>query len=460
MNRSILRGLCSLLVVASALPFAGIARAQTAVSDWTLLIYVNGKNNLEGAAITDFYEMAEIGSTQSVQVVAQVGRPKKHYSNAEGAWSGVYRFHVKKGQIPRPEHAVFDVQKAGLTTDMADPKTVEDFVRWGTQQYPAKRTMLVIWNHGQGQRFQLEAQHAVRLAGSRAARSAADRQLLLSSSVSADGSTAGHRAISSDDDSRQILYNRQLQDVLEKLAGESIRLDVVGFDACLMSMIETAYAMRKSASYMVASEELEPGNGWNYRTLLTSLTSAPKTDALELSRMIVNAYKDHYRDGDRTTLSAIDLARVEPLAQALSSVSLELLNDLSIQRPLIEKTRKGTASFADWDQPPMRTSIDLKLFLTRLAVANPNAAVKDGIAKTLALLDTVVVENYRASPVTNGGYGGNGLAIYFPRDRATWNADRFNDGYLADNKKFPLEIVTSPTTSGWAKLVRGYLGVP
>lgn len=438
-----------------AFALGAVCSAQGAapkVADWTLLIYVNGKNNLEGAAITDFYEMAEVGSTSQVNVIAQVGRPKLHYSTLEGGWSGVYRFHVKKGQKPRPNTALVDLEASGLNTNMADPKTLEDFIRWGAKTFPAKRTMLVIWNHGQGQRFQLAEDESLKQIASKSARSSDEIQKL-AGQKNPPSTTAGHRAISSDDDTKGILYNRQVQDTLEKLKAEKIEMDVVGFDACLMAMIETAYALRKTAKLMVASEELEPANGWNYRTILKTLVSKPSMDAKALSGLLVARYRDQYQNGDRTTLSAVDLSSVEPLAIALSQLSEHLLANLSVQRPLIWSARSKVKAFADWDNPPLRTSIDLEMFLTALKSKNPDPKAVALIDDTLKLLKKSVIANYRASPVVDDGYGGNGLAVYFPADKQTFLSDRFHDGYLPENKLHPLEIVTSPATSGWSRLV-------
>jgi hypothetical protein len=78
-------------------------------------------------------------------------------------------------------------------------------------------------------------------------------------------------------------------------------MDVIGFDACLMSMLETAYAFRRSASLLVSSEELEPGAGWDYVPIIRSLVSQPKISSVELSKLIVAAYKDRYGDFHNTT---------------------------------------------------------------------------------------------------------------------------------------------------------------
>lgn len=423
------------------------------LADWTLLIYMNAKNSLEGAAITDFNEMAKIGSSKRVNVVVQLGRPRRHHSRAEGTWSGVYRFLVTKGQRPIPSQAVLDLQKKGLGTDMANPDTLEDFLRWGSQTYPAKRKLLVVWSHGQGWRFKPEGEPASTDTPNKVLQSRTERQVL--AGLPGEPRWAGgHRAVANDEDTGHILYNRQIQDSLLKLAQQGLTLDLIGFDACLMSMVETAYALRKTADFMVASEELEPFNGWNYRSILAELNSQPDADPLALAKILVRAYQKQYEDGNRTTLSAISLRHVAPLAQSLSSLAYQLIGDLPAQKDLITQARGGLRAFGDWDQPPLQTSVDLRLFLTHLKKGNPNPAIVNQLNTTLRLLDDVVVEHYRSAPVANDGYGGNGLAIYFPQSKEAFERDRFSDGYQPSNRLHPLEFVTTPETAGWAKLVR------
>ncbi len=430
----------------------------TTEKEWTILVYLNAKNNLEDAGLTDFYEMKQVGSNDKINVVVQLGRPTKHFTTADGNWSGVKRFFVTQTTKPIPEHAVIDLDKKGLNTDMADPSTLEDFIRWGIENYPAKYHMLVIWNHGQGWRFQLADDPNLKNAAAKQQRSNTESQMLIGVQTPI-ATTGGYRAVSSDDDTGGILYNRQIQDVLEKLVTDGKRFDIIGFDACLMSMVETAYALRKTADYMVASQELEPGTGWNYSDILQRLTANPNIKPAELSKLLVESYKSHYKDGNRTTLAAIDLSQIEALAESLSSLSLELLEDLQIQRKNIGAARASTRSFADWAMPPLLTSIDLHLFLSQLHSGNSNQKIKNKIDVVLNKLNNSIISNYRSAPITDDGYGGSGLAIYFPRDKKSFIEDRYSDGYLLTNNSYPLEFVTSPKTNGWAQLILTYLQI-
>ena len=140
----------------------GVSAEDGAQKEWTVMVYMNAKNNLEPFALSNFHSMATVGSTSKVSVVAQLGRPSSfRYTNEDGNWAGVYRFLVNKDSKPRPEQAKVDVAASGDSTDMGSPLALRQFIQWSKKAYPAKRYMLVIWNHGQGWRFQLAANSAV-----------------------------------------------------------------------------------------------------------------------------------------------------------------------------------------------------------------------------------------------------------------------------------------------------------
>ena len=72
-----------------------MARTKRATqAEWTIMVFLNAKNNLEPFAFKNFEQMAAIGSTDKVNVLVEFGRPQNHYSNACGAWSKTLRFRV------------------------------------------------------------------------------------------------------------------------------------------------------------------------------------------------------------------------------------------------------------------------------------------------------------------------------------------------------------------------------
>ena len=393
--------------------------------EWTILVFLNAKNNLEPFAFPNFQQMASIGSTADVKIVVEMGRPKHHHSVQFGAWSKTLRFLIENGTQPTEGHAVADLG----ATNMGDARSLIDFVAWGRRTYPAKRTMLVIWNHGQGWRAPQEE------GGPPPPPPAPPHE--------------GHRYVSNDDDTGDKLYNRAIQDALTAhLDGE--RLDLVAFDACLMSMIETAYALRGVAKVMVGSEELEPGNGWNYVRWLKPLIAARgAVEAADLGRLLVQGMKDEYGDTDPTTLAASDLDQAAPLAAAISAFAEVAIGDLAGNLPAFRAARGACLNYAPGYG---LNSIDLGHYMEQIAHGAFDPKLKQHAAVVLDLLKAAVIDNY-ASKQRKGGWGSNGLAIYYPSSAAAYAKDPDSEGYAAGNKVFPVEFVEKES---WAAFLRRY----
>jgi hypothetical protein len=321
--------------------------AQGSATDWTVMVYMNAKNNLECAGIANFNQMASVGSSDRVSIVVELGRPaKKHYTNDEEGWGGVLRFHVVKGAHPIPSSAIDPDNTSVRNADMGNGGTLSDFVRWTKQNYPAHRYMLVIWNHGQGWRlYQTEALAKTIEVAYRHGFSFVDDAPQPCKGPDQQTLTGGVRSVSFDEDSGNFLYNRAIQNSLRDQ-----HLDILGFDACLMAMIETAYAFRSIAPLMVASEETIPGDGWNYSLFLGNLIQHPAWDAPHLAKDIVQTYKETYQDAGDTTLSVIDLTKVEEASRSLAKLSLLIKGRLSTEAPVLAFARLSFRPFGDWYQ--------------------------------------------------------------------------------------------------------------
>lgn len=57
-----------------------------------------------------------------------------------------------------------------------------------------------------------------------------------------------------------------------------------------MASIDVANIVYGFARYMVASEDLEPGNGWQYTAMLEALAHEPDMEAAKLGRIICDTY--------------------------------------------------------------------------------------------------------------------------------------------------------------------------
>jgi hypothetical protein len=65
--------------LATACVFAFVCLATTSAiadtAEWTLMVFMNAKNNLEADALANFREIAIVGSIPKVNVVVELGRP-------------------------------------------------------------------------------------------------------------------------------------------------------------------------------------------------------------------------------------------------------------------------------------------------------------------------------------------------------------------------------------------------
>lgn len=444
----------------------------SAAADWTVMVYMNAKNNLEPAGLTNFLQMAQVGSTDRVNIVVELGRPeKKHYTRAEGNWSGVLRFKVAKNMHPVPGSAIDPDNPMVRHADMGSGAVLADFVQWAKTTFPAKKNMLLIWNHGQGWRLYLAELNksalnktltlhslspqvrAVRVDGRKAAAAPVERPL-----------SGGFRSVSFDEDTHNFLYNRDIQDSLH---GQN--LDVIGFDACLMGMMESAYAFRNIAKVMVASEELIPGDGWKYDSWIQELVTTPGMDAVELGKELVSSYKQAYQDTGNMTLSAVDLARAEETRAALSAFSLAVLGKIQSEGVNLAAARQAAQNYGDWygdsweicgtTQVLRFHGIDLDHFLAHYRTMTQDSEIQTRIDEVRQKLAPMILSSYASSNSAGEKYWSNGVSIYFPGSQTDFRCDQDGEGYdvpkvRAGGVKFPLEFVEK---EGWGDLVYAYL---
>ncbi|MGC9070417.1 MAG: clostripain-related cysteine peptidase [Elusimicrobiales bacterium] len=264
--------------------------------EWTIMVFVNAKNNLESYGLSDVNEMEMVGSSDKINVVVEFGRIKG-YSSADGDWTGCKRYYIKKDNDPNKitSPVIAETPKC----DMGSWEYLSDFANWVKKNYPAKRYVLIVWNHGSGWN-----------------KGGDISELLIEKGISYDDETKNH------------ITTPQLRMALERIGG----VDILAMDACLMQMIEIAYEVKDYAKVVVASEETEPADGYTYNTWLEPLVKNPKADEKTLARYMVDSYTDHYQSvGQGATQSAIDVAKLSKLRQLIDDFvgSVISANDLA-----------------------------------------------------------------------------------------------------------------------------------
>lgn len=398
-----------------------MATKAPAQRNWTIMVYLAGDNNLDDAGVVDIKEMKTVGTNDKIAVLVQFDRA--------GASTQTVRYCLKKG-TPLAKDAV---QSLG-ETNMGDPKVLEDFVTWGATNYPADHYLLVLWNHGagwddanlyQGDVFSGAAPPVSRKAEPVAIRGATPgaralplaqaragirrtRRALFSTTVEA---AVKQRGIAFDDQAQDFLDNIELKKVMTKIKkGLKKKIDILGMDACLMSMAEVAYQMRDVADYSVGSEETEPGDGWPYDRILKALAAKPAMTPEELSKTIVTQYLASYKSNENVTQSAVRLADMKPLATAIDGLAKALkgiLADATSRTALIN----ARAQVQEYSRPydDYCDLIDLCDLIVK-GIANP--AVKTAcVAVKDAAAAAIVATGYKGPAVDNS----RGISIYFPK---------------------------------------------
>jgi len=328
--------------------------------EWTVMVYVNGKNNLMPYALKDMNEMEMIGSTDKVNVVAETG-----LISGYGAmpWTGTARFLIKKdNDIKKVSSPI--LQNLGKS-DMGDYKNVVAFVKWAQAAYPAKHYMLVVWNHGAGW---------------------IKSRMEVTKGISYDDETGNH-------------INTPQMGLMMKGIG---KIDVYGSDACLMQMPEVNYEIKDYVDYIVGSEETEPGDGYTYDLLLGPLVKKPTMSAADLGKLTVNAYADHYGTQDHTQ-SLVNAAAMNGLVPMVNNFVKAAM--AANEKPLIKTAMNGAQSYAYAENK------DLWHFLSLYAASSKNADVK---ATAKALQDYLTGKLVMHNRVNSSYSDSHGLAIYMP----------------------------------------------
>lgn len=334
---------------------------------WTVLVYLCG-SDLEseaGLATDNLIELTGSDLGDNVKFVIQTGGAKEWRNNVVTA-KKIERYEAE------PDGIAF-VQDAPLAS-MGEASTLADFITWGTETYPADRTMLIFWDHGGGS-----------LAG-----------------VCADELFEGP------DGSIDTLTLPEMSQAL-KQAGH--RFDIIGFDTCLMATLETAQAVQPWAGYLVASEETEPGGGWAYDSWPAWLAQYPGMDAAELARGICDSYyfkcASTYTD-DMATLSVTDLSKVPALARAFEAASDEIFastGDMRSLRVLAQGATRAENYGGNTEAVGFTDMVDLgNLMQNTDSVLSPHAG------KVLDALDDAMVYSVNGRNRTNA----HGLSVFYP----------------------------------------------
>ncbi|MCL2078367.1 MAG: clostripain-related cysteine peptidase [Oscillospiraceae bacterium] len=256
---------------------------------WAIYWYLCG-SDLEtdaGFASGDLEEMMRVSLPENVTAVIELGGANYWHNGAEA--NSNTRYLYDSGGLTLLEQMP--------SANMGESRTFENFLRFCNTNYPADRQVLIIWNHG----------------GGSVAGVAFDERYFF--------------------DSLTLPEMRSAFEAVHTISKENPPYELVGFDACFMATIDVADMLNGVSRYMVASQEWEPGLGWDYEGLFEALADNPGMSGAELGVAICDTYYAACVDEsswlmsyyDDATLSVVDLSRVDALMSAYYDIGAESL---------------------------------------------------------------------------------------------------------------------------------------
>jgi len=332
-----------------------------------------GDNDLEENALEDLIEMSRVTPQDRFDIVVLIDR------SADQATDPALGFDEwSTARLLRIEGTEMVILGDPGEIDMGDPAVLTEFVAGGIADHPASHYALILWDHG--------------------------------STLFGVGTDEGGPIGTEISPAELMPAIRAGLD----MAGLD-RLDIIGFDACLMGSLETAAAVAPIARYMIASEDYEPVSGWDW-TSLEYLATEPNPTAEGLSAVIVQSYHESVAHDPDHTLSAVDLDKIDEIEEALADLAGPLVGRMDEFAALLGRQRGKVTMFGKHPDPWAASQmVDLGHLLQRLAKQSPELA--DPAREVRRLIEDSVIA------VANGANGKQalGLAVYFPSFPDYWN---------------------------------------
>ena len=377
-------------------------------AEWTIMLYICGSdlesgarnddgtwesNEPAGYASMDIEEILQVKNKPSnVNVLIETGGAKR-WKNANIDPNNLCRFVVTN----KNGNSVLTRKDTLPYSGMGKQTTFESFLNWGFRYYPAKKTGVILWNHGGG------------------------------------FGCCSDEIIDGDLDDKEVagafentLYKNRLD-----------KIEFIGYDACLMQLQDVAEFNSKYCNYMIGSENTEPAEGWRYDLWIDDVYA--KKSTTNILKEIADTYIPIA--GSYDTLSVLDLSKMANYKNKFESVASTLS---TAPYASLFQVVQGTHRFSYNGRN--NGTIDGLDFLKRLnnsTLSNYNG-LQAKISSAISAYNQVVIYN-KTGNAANGK--ANGMSIYFAG--AKKGAQATYDAAVASNTlpKYLLNILLSSLNS-------------
>jgi hypothetical protein len=334
---------------------------------WLVILYSAGDNNLYSSLFDDLNELEKVGSDQNTHMVSISDQ-----GNYGKQWKNAKTFYLYPDADSSKVNSPVIENLGKINT--ADPNFMGTKIGELMKKFPADHVIVILSDHGAGWEGAIE-----------------------------------------DDTHNKFMSLSEIKQALAKaveIGGKKI--DILGWDACLMAMAEVGYELRDFAKYMVASEQTEGADGWPYgsifgKTLADVLKVAQQmmlinvdVEPKDLASMIVKATTNFTHS--IKTLSAVDLEKANLVAEKTNALAQAIINnpqDFKTIESIISSTEKFYGTFRD-----------LGHFAQQLANAQVSDDVKKAANELVVALNEYVVKEFH----TNQHPNATGVSVEMP----TW----------------------------------------
>lgn len=455
--------------------YANRVKREECYKEWSVLVFMAGDNDLSPYSLWDIYEIERkikaeknLGaSTESLDILVEVDTSKN---------DGIRRLHLfqtKKSfdksltveDFKNKSVSEVDSPIVELIEDESAPQKekLKDFLKWGVRKYPAKNYMVIVWGHGEGYIGKgLENKPSVEIpsesgVGESTFFKPEDISLGLNYPDfpqaflgSKDEKVFG--GVAFDYSEKSYIDIPSLKDILSDVNTnvlEGRKIDVLGFDACLMQSIEVAVELQDETNFIIGSTQIQNYLGLPYRKILDKLNQgdvSPYDLAKAIPKLSDDSFKDNGYQGqtdsggyETFTASSISTSELKyQLMPALQEFSFHLGSYLKE-----EKSRKNELKFILSNSPTFEGETrDLGIFLGTVKQLLHKEKLKNGgesrkilklrksLNKTLSAINRTMM-SYAYGPMYIESQGSieedyllgffKGLSIWLPRTKSQYH---------------------------------------
>jgi hypothetical protein len=431
---------------------------------WTVLVYINGANNLQDDSSLNVGQMASVGSDgTNVNIIVQWKEATSQpyltdlgISLPQGdtpAFDGTRRYLISPhtatdvstieaagpgstapldaartgfpngDRLPDPATNVVDSYGNGQS-DMGSYLTLQDFVDWGAATYPADHLLVVIWDHGSAALTITDnIKTATKTTISKAVQTVKTLNSASNKSVANKQVTPSSRSVSFDANTGSQITTEQLPTAFASLGttttyGATQKCDVITVDCSLEGNTEVEYQLRNSARIYTGSEESPPGQGLAYDAWLSALKTGganPCTVGSSIVSTFINSplYAGQSQYQQSLTNSMVDLTQLQNVISALDALGSSLNTYYSNYAAPITNARNASQSY---DSPYYTDYKDLYDYANNIRTASVPTALQ-----TAALNLQTALASASSGAILASAHGNSsvqaystGLSIYVP----------------------------------------------